>query len=492
MVAATGAERLGGELANDVPLLKLCYASGVNVSVPAGLRGLLETLRSAGGRPFLVGGAVRDALLGLPVKDYDVEVFGLPAEALKAALARQGRVNAVGEAFTVFKLSGLEGVTGEVDVSLPRRDSKVGPGHRGIAVHGDPSLSPEEAARRRDFTINALLLEPFTGEVLDFFGGRRDLEARVLRAVDSSRFGEDPLRALRAVQIAARYELTVDGETARLCASMPLAELPAERIFGEMEKLLLKAPRPSLGLRLLREWGLLGQVAPELLPLADTPQDPEWHPEGDVWIHTLLAVDQAVPLLAGLDRPRALTVMLAVLCHDLGKATTTLFEDGRLRSRGHEEAGLLPTTALLDRWNVHTLLGYDVRGQVLGLVSNHLKPGQLYDDRDRVSDGAIRRLAARCEPTLLYRVARADCLGRRPGQFEPVAMEWFLEKVRQLEVAVRPPAPLLRGRDLLALGVAPGPAMGRILEAVYERQLDGAVTTVEEATAEARRLLSEP
>jgi tRNA nucleotidyltransferase (CCA-adding enzyme) len=269
---------------------------------------------------------------------------------------------------------------------------------------------------------------------------------------------------------------------------MPLAELPAERVFGEIEKLLLKAPRPSLGLRLLREWGLLPRVAPELLPLADTPQDPRWHPEGDVWIHTLLAMDQAVPLVSDLDRPRALAVMLGTLCHDLGKPFTTHFEDGRLRSRGHEEAGRAPTRRLLDRWNVHTLLGYDVRGQVLALVGNHLKPGQLYDDRERVSDGAIRRLAAKCEPGLLYRVARADCLGRT-GEFPPVAMEWFLDRARKLDVAVRPPPPLLKGRDVVALGVAPGPEVGRVVREVYERQLDGLVNTAEEARREAERLV---
>ena len=463
--------------------------SGVNLPVPSGLQRLLDALCAAGGRPFLVGGAVRDALLDLPVKDYDVEVFGLTAEALKAALAPLGSLNVVGEAFTVFKLAGLEGLEGGVDVSLPRRDSKVGPGHRGISVEGDPGLPPEEAARRRDFTINSLLFDPFTREVLDFFGGRRDLDARVLRAVDKARFGEDPLRALRAVQIAARYELSVEPETARLCASMPLAELPAERIFGEIEKLLLKSRRPSHGLRLMSEWGLLSQVAPELIPLADTPQDAAWHPEGDVWTHTLLAVDQAVPLVADLDRPRALTVMLATLCHDLGKPATTCFEDGRLRSRGHEEAGLDPTRRLLDRWNVHTLLGYDVRGQVLALVGNHLKPGQLYDDRERVSDGALRRLARKCEPGLLYRIARADCLGRT-GDFPPVAMEWFLDRVRQLDVAERPPEPLLKGREVVALGVPPGPEVGRIVREVYERQLDGAVSNLDEARREAERLVA--
>jgi tRNA nucleotidyltransferase (CCA-adding enzyme) len=231
-------------------------------------------------------------------------------------------------------------------------------------------------------------------------------------------------------------------------------------------------------------------VAPELVPLVGTPQDPAWHPEGDVWTHTLMAVDQAVPLLEGLDTPRRLAVMLGTLCHDLGKPATTEMRDGRLRSHGHEEAGLAPAGALLDRWNVHRLHGYDVRGQVLGLVGNHLKPGQLYDDRERVSDGAIRRLARKCEPALLYRVARADCLGRT-GDFPPVAMEWFLERVRQLEVTERPPAPLLQGRHVLELGLEPGPEVGRIVRAVYERQLDGAVRTLEEAREEARRMVSE-
>jgi len=463
----------------------------MRIELPPGLAHLVAALRAAGGRPYVVGGAVRDALLGLPLGDWDVEVFDLPAERLEPVLAAHGRVDAVGQAFRVYKLSGVEGVGGALDVALPRRDSKVGPGHRGIAVRGDPSLSIEEAARRRDFTINALLYDPATGELADPWGGRRDIDARVLRAVDAATFGDDPLRALRGVQLAARFELAVDEATAALCASMPLGELPAERVFGEIEKLLLKARRPSLGLALVKQWGMLPVVAPELVPLEATPQDPGWHPEGDVWVHTLQVVDEAAALLGGLegDRPRRLAVMLGALCHDLGKPATTRFEDGRIRSRGHEEAGLPPTTALLDRWGVHSLLGYDVRGQVLALVAQHLKPGQLYDDKRRVSDGAIRRLARKCEADLLYRVAKADCLGRRPGVFEPVAMEWFLERVRALDVAQRGPEPLLKGRDLLALGVPPGPEIGRVLHAIYERQLDGAVATAEDARALARQML---
>lgn len=458
------------------------------MDLPAGLRRAIEALQDAGGRVYVVGGAVRDAQLGRPVKDYDLEVYGLSPDVLVRRLATLGSVDAVGQAFSVYKLAGLEGVSEAVDVSIPRRDSKSGPGHRGIAVVGDAWLSPEEASLRRDFTINALLFDPLAGRVLDPHGGLRDLERRLLRHVDAQTFKDDPLRALRAVQLAARFELAVDPETAQLCASMSLGELPAERVFGEIEKLLLAARRPSLGLELMQQWKMLPVVAPELVPLRDTPQDPEWHPEGDVWTHTLLAVDEAVVLRADLDRPRALSVMLATLCHDLGKPATTKLEDGRIRSRGHEEAGLPPTAALLSRWNVHSLLGYDVAGQVLALVGNHLKPGQLHEERERVSDGAIRRLARKCEPDLLARVARADCLGRGGG-FQATAMDWFRDKVRALDVAVRPPEPLLRGRDVLALGLSPGPEVGRLVRAVYERQLDGAVTTLDEARDEARRLM---
>jgi len=463
------------------------------LELPPGAKRLLESLAAAGARPFVVGGSVRDACLRRGAGDHDididVEVFGMGTAALEEHLATLGTVDAVGQAFTVFKVSGLEGVAGNVDVSIPRRDSKVGPGHRGIAVTGDPDLSIEEASRRRDFTINAMLWDPLDGVLHDPHGGQADLEARRLRCVDPESFAEDPLRALRAIQLAARFGLTVDEETASLCAGMPLAELPPERIFGEIEKLLLQAKRPSIGLALLHDWDLLPVVAPELVPLKQTEQEPDWHPEGDVWTHTLLAMDEAALLIDDLDRPRKLAVMLGTLCHDLGKPATTLFEDGRIRSRGHEEAGVPPTLTLLDRLKVFTLLGYDLRGQIVGLVRHHLKPGQLYAEREHVGDGAIRRLARKCEPRLLYRVARADCLGRTPGDFPPVAMEWFLERALALEVTERPPEPLLRGRDVLALGVDPGPLVGRVLQEIYERQLDGEFTDVEDARAAAARVV---
>jgi tRNA nucleotidyltransferase (CCA-adding enzyme) len=439
-------------------------------------------VRDAGGRAFVVGGWVRDRLMGRPAsKDIDVEVYGVPADRLKALLASLGRVETVGESFQVFK-------AGDVDVSLPRRESKSGRGHRGFDVTGDPSMTVEAATRRRDFRINAILFDPLTGQYLDPFDGRGDIARRVLRVVDPATFPDDSLRALRAVQFAARFEFRLDDEAKALCSAMALDDLPAERIWGEVEKLLL-APRPSIGLALALELGIVSTLWPELKALDGCPQEPEWHPEGDVWVHTLQVVDQARGRVDDLPRARQLAMMLGAVCHDLGKPATTRFSDGRIRSLDHEEQGVAPAMALLDRLNVHSIDGYDVRGQVAGLTAQHLKPGAWYKVRDQVGDGAFRRLAAKVDLELLARLAKSDCLGREPGTFDCTAMDWFLDRARRLGVEHRPPGPILLGRHLLELGLTPGPRIGEILKAVYEQQMDGTVTTLEQAIASARRLL---
>jgi tRNA nucleotidyltransferase (CCA-adding enzyme) len=293
---------------------------------------------------------------------------------------------------------------------------------------------------------------------------------------------------LRAIQFAARLDFSLDEVTRALCRRTALDDLPAERIWGEIEKLLL-APRPSIGLTLAMDIGVVGALFPEIQALAGCPQEPEWHPEGDVWVHTLQVIDQARRRIDGLDRPRQIAVMLGAVCHDLGKPATTAVIDGRIRSMDHEEQGVAPTLALLDRLNVHSLDGYDVRQQVVGLVAQHLKPGAWFKVRDQVGDGAFRRLAQKVDLELLFRLAKADCEGREPGRFDCSAMDWFLERARSLGVEHRPPAPILLGRHVLALGLEPGPRVGEILKAVYEQQLDGKVTTIDDAVAAARLLL---
>jgi len=445
-------------------------------------RAIATAIRDAGGRALVVGGWVRDRLLGLPESiNVDLEVFGVPGDRLRVLLESFGRVEAVGESFQVYKL-------GTIDISLPRRDSKAGRGHKGFVVTGDPAMSIAEAARRRDFTINAISWDPLSGEYFDPCRGRDDLERRLLRMVDAETFADDSLRALRAVQFAARFELALDEATAALCRRIPLDDLPAERVWGEVEKLLF-APRPSIGFALAMDLGIVSRLFPELQALEGCPQEPEWHPEGDVWVHTLQVIDQARARIDDLPRPGQIAVMLGAVCHDLGKPATTAFSDGRIRSMDHEERGVPPATAFLDRLNVHSIDGYDVRRQVLGLTAQHLKPGSWFKVRDEVGDGAFRRLAHKVDLELLARLAKADCEGRKPGRFDCIAMDWFLERARSLGVEHHPPAPILLGRHVLALGLQPGPRVGEVVKAVYEQQMDGKVTNLDEAIAAARRLL---
>ena len=460
------------------------------VAIPDQIIHLAKAVRDEGGRALLVGGCVRDELMGAQAKDWDLEVYRIEAARLRGILDQFGSVNVVGEAFTVYKIGK------QLDVSIPRRERKTGRGHRAFSIEGDPAMSIEEAARRRDFTINAILQDPLTQEIIDPFQGRADIQNKLLRAVSTHTFSEDSLRVLRAAQFAARFEFEIEPETAELCRSINLHDLPAERIWGEMEKLLLRAPQPSIGLSRLRELGAIDQLFPELKALIDVPQEPEWHPEGDVWIHTQLTIDRARELIEKLPYAKQVTVMLAALAHDFGKPATTEFIDGRIRSREHEEAGVAPTESFLDRLNIHTVDGYDVRVQVIAIVRDHLKPGEFYKKRLEVSVGAFRRLARKVDLDLLYRVAKADSLGRNAPHvphekwYTAEAQDWFIDRVRELELEDGAPAPILLGRHLLEMGMRPGPRVGEITKAVYEMQLDGRVVTLDDARAAAQMMLS--
>ena len=451
---------------------------------------LATSIHAEGGRALLVGGCVRDMLMGAQPKDWDLEVYGIEPVRLREILDRFGSVNVAGEAFTVYKLGP------DLDVSLPRRERKSGRGHRAFVIEGDPEMTFEDATRRRDFTINAILRDPLTGELIDPFNGQEAIKKRTLKAVSPETFVEDSLRVLRAAQFAARFEFEIEPDTAALCRTMDLSDLPKERVWGEMEKLLLGARRPSIGIEWLRTLEVTRQLFPEIKALEGVPQDPEWHPEGDVFVHTKLVVDGARDSIEDLPYGKQVTVMLAALAHDFGKPATTEFLEGRYRSRGHEEAGVAPTESFLDRLNIHTLVSYDVRAQVIALVREHLKPGEFYKKREEVGDGAFRRLARKCELDLLYRVAKADSLGRnaswvpREKWYDSAAQEWFIQRAKELEVDQQPPAPLLMGRHLLEMGLEPGPRIGQITQAIYEMQLDGRVKSLDDAKREAYQRLS--
>lgn len=463
---------------------------------------LAEMVRGVGGRAMLVGGCVRDRLMGFEPKDWDVEVYGVaPAElkdlleAFSAKAASHDPMEssvpiAVGEAFAVYKLGS------DLDVSLPRRERKVGRGHRGFAIEGDPDMSFEEACRRRDFTINAILQDPLTDEIIDPFDGQGDITRKVIRMVSADTFAEDSLRVLRAAQFAARFEFDIDLRTVEICRQIDVTDLPKERIWGEMEKLLLLPQRPSIGIKWLYDLGVVDQIFPELASLVGVPQEPAWHPEGDVDVHTMMVVDEARKLIDELDHPRKVAVMLGAIAHDFGKPPTTLYFEGRWRSHSHDEAGVQPTLSFLDTLGIHTIRGFDVRFQVVQLVRYHLKPGEYYKSKNPVGDGAFRRLARKVEPDLLYRVAKADSLGRNPEWlpkekwFGSEAQEWFIEKVRDLEIERKAPEPILKGRHLIEMGLDPSPRFKKVLDAVYEQQLDGNVGSLEEAIEAAQAITS--
>lgn len=458
--------------------------------LPQKIRDIAEEVERNGGRAMLVGGCVRDELMRVEPKDWDLEVYNVSPEKLQEIIGSFGEVNVVGEAFAVYK------VGKDLDVSIPRRERKVSKGHRGFIVDGDPEMSFEEACSRRDFTINAILKDPLTGEIIDPFNGQKDIDKKMLRHVSDESFAEDSLRVMRAAQFAARFEFDIAPETVEICKTIDVTDLPKERIWGEFEKLLLKAQKPSIGLKWLYDLGVVKQIFPELQSLVGVPQEPEWHPEGDVDIHTLMVVDEARKLIDDLDHPRQVAVMLGALAHDFGKPSTTEFKDGRTRSHSHDEAGVEPTIEFLDRLGIYTLNGFDVRDQVVQLVRYHLKPGEFYKAKSPVGDGAFRRLARKVEADLLYRVAKADSLGRNPDWLPPEkrfgseAQEWFIKKVRELQIEKKAPEPILMGRHLIELGLQPSPQFKQILDAVYEMQLDGKVSSLDEAITEARTLIA--
>lgn len=428
---------------------------------------------------YLVGGCVRDALLGLPQKDFDVEVFRISYEQLTAALERWGKTDLVGRSFGVVKLKAPSGAI--YDFTIPRRDSKVGAGHKGFEIAFDPSITPREAAARRDFTINAVMFDPRANRLLDFFRGAEDLRGRVLRHTTEA-FGEDPLRVLRGMQFAGRFNLNAAPTTLALCRRIrqTYGELAVERVREEWFKWAAKSTVPSAGLRFLWEAGWIDHY-PELRAIVGTPQDPEWHPEGDVFTHTLHCCDALVrlPEWRQADEESRIVLALAVLTHDLGKAATTVRaeREGRERviSPGHEEMGVAVAEQFLNRIDTPRA----IVERVLPLVRNHM--AHLHEPTDR----SVRRLARRLVPETIEGLCvlmTADAFGRPPRPPRvPEMVKVLRERAGELDVRDRAPEPILKGRHLIELGMTPGKNFGEILDAAYEAQLEGAFLDLEGA-----------
>jgi tRNA nucleotidyltransferase (CCA-adding enzyme) len=468
------------------------------MNLPPDLDKIVKTLHAKGYRPLIAGGAVRDYLLSSmvtphtdqlwgrampcqdswPPKDFDIEVYNASFDDLARVLSQFGRIDLVGQSFGVVKL-------GPYDFSLPRRDSKIGFAHRDFLTTFDPDITPREACARRDFTINSLAYDPITNELLDYFGGRADLDKKILRAT-SSAFREDPLRVLRGMQFACRFNLTLDPATAEECRAIAeqYSTLAQERIAEEFMKWATKSEHPGRLIEYLAACGWLIHF-PELAALRDVPQDPEWHPEGDVAIHTMLVVDAAAKIAVrdSLEGDARAVLLFSALTHDFAKPATTALRDRNGRQRwtahGHEAAGGPFARAFLSRIGIKS----SIVDQVVPLVENHLAHSSLRND---VTPRTVRRLALRLAPaniTQLIRLIEADHGGRPPL---PQGLPDSALKIQQMasaqSVEMKPPRPLIQGRHVLPyFNNVSGPHIGDVTKAAYESQLDGAFSTAEEA-----------
>lgn len=462
------------------------------------VRNLLESLREIGGRPLLVGGWVRDKLLGIQTGDTDIEVFHLPQDKLRKQCRRHGRLITVGAAFAVLKLTLSNGTS--VDISIPRRERKTGEGHTSFQIQADPGMSVEEAAQRRDLTINAISMDPFTGTLLDPVQGVRDLKNGILRHI-GHRFSEDPLRVLRVYRFQARFGFEIAPETRLLCRSLSessvLQTLARERIEDELRMTVLHGEKSDTIKALLNmhEDGVIHSLFPDLDHLAHIEQDPRYHAEGNVLIHTFMTVAEAASIARRdhLEPDTAWALCLAALVHDLGKShTSTAHDNGTITAHGHDKAGYLPARKLLDRITEHV----KVKEIALALAGNHMRPLQLAT-AEKVTDSAFQRLAVAVQPAsilLLSKLVEADTRASMRGDgSEPENAHLFLlDRARNLGIDAKPSKPFIQGRDLILLankGIISaqysqgGPHFACILKTLYQHQINGTVSSREDAVA---------
>lgn len=413
----------------------------------------------AGGRAYYVGGFVRDRIMGHENKDIDIEIHRITPNKIRKILSGLGSVIEVGVSFGVFGLKGCS-----LDIAMPRSEEATGRGHRDFDVSVDPFLGVTKAAERRDFTINAIMQDVLTGEIVDPFGGINDIEERTIRHVHPEKFAEDPLRVLRAAQFAARFQFTVARPTLLLMRQMDLSTLAKERVLGELEKALLKAPRPSVFFQILRETDQLSFWFPELRQLIGVPQDPVHHPEGDVWNHTMLVLDEAAKLRNAVKNPAGF--MLAALTHDFGKILVTEENEGRIRSIGHEKEGLPLIRQFLQRLtDEKKLIRY-----ILNLAEHHMRPNILASQHSKIK--STNKMFDQTEdPEALLLLARADHLGRT-GFVPDEENERFLQERLTIYHQIMD-RPFVRGEDLIAAGLVPGAEFSELLSYAHRLRLAG-------------------
>ncbi len=414
-----------------------------------------------GGRVYYVGGCVRDMIMGKENKDIDIEVYGVTPDELKAILARFGELKMQGAAFGVYNIKGLD-----LDIAQPRMETATGRGHKDFEVYVDPFIPKETAARRRDFTMNALMQDVLTEEIIDFFGGQDDIRNGLIRHIDDDTFAEDPLRVCRAAQFSARFGFEIAPDTKAVMRRMRLDSLSKERVYGEMRKALLKAPKPSVFFEALRETAQLDTWFPELEAMIGCRQDTIYHPEGDVWTHTMRVIDAAAKMKE--EAQNAEFFMIAALCHDIGKpAVTAESPDGRIHAHGHDSAGVPLARGFLDRLNPDTHL----REYVLEMVEHHSRPHHCFNAESRTKT-TNHMFDAVHHPEDLCLLAVADTRGKGNGEEEAEKEKAFLTE-RLSVYTTRAREPIVSGKDLIDMGLSPSPAFKEILKSARKMHFSG-------------------
>ncbi len=416
-------------------------------------------VRDAGGRTFYVGGFVRDKLLGIDNKDVDIEVHGIEPDVLYHILEKVGEPITYGKSFGVFALR-----KEDLDIAMPRRERAFGTGHRDFEIDVDPYIGTEGAARRRDFTINSIMEDVLTGEIVDHFGGREDIANKVIRHIDPETFIEDPLRVLRGAQFAARFNFTIAPDTIELCRGIDLSALSKERVEEELKKALLKADRPSIFFEELRKMDQLHTWFTELEPLIGLEQDPIYHPEGDVWIHTMEVLDRAAAFRDKVSDPYRF--MLLALTHDLGKIVTTSEKGGRIHAYEHETKGL----PLVENFIKRLTNERDVIAYVKNMVPLHMRPNiSAYSKPGVKSTNRMFDEAAASEDLIWFAAADRPVFA---GSDEFTGDSDFLfGRLRVFEETMA--KPYVTGRDLIDAGLQPGEDFTEILAYAHKLRLAG-------------------
>ena len=420
---------------------------------------IAEKVSAAGGRAFFVGGYVRDMLMGAECKDIDIEVYGITPAALRSLLSEIGEPYDKGAAFGVLGLR-----HSELDIAMPRRESRTGSRHTDFDVSVDPFMTYEDASRRRDFTINAMMLDPLTGEIVDCWNGRYDLENRIIRHVSPETFGDDALRVFRAAQFAARFRAQISPETMEICRAMDVSQLSRERVFDELAKALMKADTPSIFFRTLRAMDKLSEFFPETAAMEGVPQNPKYHPEGDVFEHTMLVLNSAAHLRSRASEP--LNFMLAALLHDVGKTNATEIKDGRIVSYFHPQTGVALAETQLKRLTSNTrTISY-----VKNMVELHMRPNMLAgaDSRRRKSRAMFDMSIC---PEDLMLLSRADAEGKKDAPYDERTWDWLEARLADYRECIA--RPMVNGKDLTHAGYAPGPEMGALLKRARELHFSG-------------------